>query len=94
MESSWWQWYYGGSFGSRAFIDYYAYMFIPLALWLEYGKLKKFFVPLTFLFILVCQIQTFQYQYGYIHWSDMTKEWYWDNFLRIDKVINDAEKQW
>jgi len=92
--SSWWQWYYGGSFGSRAFIDYYVFMFIPLALWLEYGKLKKFFVPLTFVFILVCQIQTFQYQYGYIHWSDMTKEWYWDNFLRIDKVINDAEKQW
>jgi len=92
--SSWWQWYYGGSFASRAFIDYYVYLFIPAALWLDSGKLKKFFVGLTFVFIIVCQIQTYQYQYGYIHWSDMNKELYWDNFLRIDKVINDEEKQW
>jgi hypothetical protein len=92
--SSWWMWYYGGSFGSRAFIDYYVYLLIPLALWLQFGKWRKFFIPLTFVFILVCMIQTIQYQYGYIHWSEMTKELYWDNFLRIDKVINGAKKQW
>ena len=92
--SSWWMWYYGGSFGARAFIDYYVYLFIPLALWLEFGKWKKFFIPLAFVFIVVCMIQTIQYQYGYIHWSEMTKEIYWDNFLRIDKVIHGAKKQW
>ena len=92
--SSWWQWYYGGSFGSRAFIDFYVYLLIPVALWLEFGKWKKFFVPITFVFIVICMIQTIQYQYGYIHWSEMTSELYWDNFLRIDKVINGAEKQW
>jgi len=92
--SSWWQWYYGGSFGSRAFIDFYVYLFIPFALWLEFGKWKKLFVSLTFGLILVCMIQTVQYQHGYIHWSEMTKDIYWENFLRIDKVINGAEKQW
>lgn len=92
--SSWWMWYYGGSFGSRAFIDYYVFLFIPLAMWLEEGKLKKLFRWLVVAFILICQIQTYQYQYGYLHWSEMTKELYWDNFLRIDKVINDEEKEW
>ncbi len=92
--SSWWQWYYGGSFASRAFIDYYVFLFIPISLWLEKGKLKRCFRWLMLVFIIVCQIQTYQYQYGYIHWSDMNKELYWDNFLRIDKVINDEEKQW
>jgi hypothetical protein len=92
--SSWWQWYYGGSFGSRAFIDYYVFMFIPAALWLYYGKFKKLFVWLTAVLVIVCQIQTIQYRSGYIHWSDMTKELYWDNFLRIDKVIKGDEKQW
>lgn len=92
--SSWWMWYYGGSFGSRAFIDFYVYLFIPLALWLEFGKWKKFFVSITFVLIIICMIQTIQYQYGYIHWADMNKELYWDNFLRIDKVINGAKKPW
>lgn len=92
--SSWWMWYYGGSFGSRAFIDFYVFLFIPLALWLEFGKWKKLFVSITFILIMVCMIQTIQYQYGYIHWSDMNRELYWENFLRIDKVINGAEKKW
>jgi hypothetical protein len=92
--SSWWMWYYGGSFGSRAFIDFYVYLLIPLAFWLEYGKWKKLFITTTFVLVVVCMIQTIQYQYGYIHWSEMTRELYWDNFLRIDKVINGAEKQW
>lgn len=85
--SSWWQWYYGGSFGSRAFIDFYVYLFIPLALWLNFGKLQKLFVTITFVIILVCLFQTYQYHKGYIHWSDMTKEMYWENFLRIDKLL-------
>lgn len=92
--SSWWMWFYGGSFGSRAFIDFYVYLLIPLALLLEFGRSKKFFVSITFALIVICMIQTIQYQYGYIHWSEMTKELYWDNFLRIDKVIHGAEKQW
>lgn len=92
--SSWWMWYYGGSFGSRVFIEYYVFLLIPLAFWLENGKFRRFFIPLVLVFILICQIQTYQYQYGYIHWSEMNKERYWDNFLRIDKVINDEKKDW
>ncbi len=92
--SSWWQWYYGGSFGSRVMIDYYVFFTIPLGLLLEKSRYRKAFAAWVFLLILVCQIQTYQYRYGYLHWSDMNKERYWDNFLRVDKVLNDAKKEW
>jgi hypothetical protein len=33
--SSWWSWYYGCSYGLRAYVDYYAIFFIPFALMLN-----------------------------------------------------------
>jgi hypothetical protein len=92
--SSWWMWYYGGSFSQRVMIEYYIYFFILFALLLQKSKLRKFLFTLTFLLIVVCQIQTYQYAKGYLHWSDMNKEWYWKNFLRIDKVIRGEKKDW
>ncbi len=92
--SSWWLWYYGGSFSQRVMIEYYVFFFILLSLLLQNSKLKKMWAVLTLILIIVCQIQTYQYMNGYIHWSDMNKDRYWDNFLRIDKVINKAEKEW
>ena len=45
------------------------------------------FVAVICTLIVVCQIQTFQYRYFQIHWSDMTKEKYWDVFLRVDRLL-------
>jgi hypothetical protein len=92
--SSWWQWYYGGSFGSRVMIEYYVFFAIPLALLLQKNRYRKAIAVLAILLIFVCQFQTYQYRYGYLHWSEMNKERYWNNFLRIDKVLNDAKKEW
>ena len=92
--SSWWQWYYGGSFGSRVMIEYYVFFAIPLALLLQKNRYRKAIAVVVVLLIFVCQFQTYQYRYGYLHWSEMNKERYWDNFLRIDKVLNDDEKEW
>ncbi|RLD45048.1 MAG: hypothetical protein DRI89_02185 [Bacteroidetes bacterium] len=92
--SSWWQWYYGGSFGSRVMIEYYVFFAIPLALLLQKNRYRKVIAVVVVLFIFVCQIQIYQYRYGYLHWSEMNKERYWDNFLRIDKVLNGDEKEW
>jgi hypothetical protein len=39
------------------------------------------------LLVIVCQIQTYQYRYNQIHWSEMNKEKYWEVFLRIDKLM-------
>lgn len=92
--SSWWNWYYGGSFGSRVMIDYLVLFAIPLALLLQKTSYPKIVVTFIIVLGLFTQVQTFQYVKGYIHWSKMNSEWYWDNFLRIDKVLNQSDKPW
>lgn len=88
--SSWWCWYYGGSFGLRAYIEYYALFALLLALLLENVKKKIYKTTLVvgvILITVVCQIQTWQYRYLQIHWSDMNKEKYWDVFMRVDRIL-------
>ena len=87
--SSWWMWYYGGSFSSRVYIEY-----IPLFMILlggSFQKINKKTFRNTFLaaiigLIVLCQIQTYQYRYYQIHWVDMNAERYWDVFLRVDQL--------
>lgn len=85
--SSWWCWWYGGSFSSRAYLEYFSLFAILLGLALEHithKSIKRVYALLMMLFIIVCQIQTYQYRYYYIHWSEMNKVKYWDVFLRVD----------
>jgi hypothetical protein len=82
--SSWWNWYYGGSFSSRVYVEFISVFMILLALALHhisYKSIKKLLVTLIVFIILVCQIQTVQYLYNHIHWSEMTKEKYWNVFF-------------
>ena len=91
--SSWWMWYYGGSFSSRVFVEYIPVFMVLLVITLKGIKLKRLknlYVTVVLLLIVICQIQTYQYRYYQIHWSEMTKEKYWDVFLRIDKLIKDS----
>jgi len=88
--SSWWSWYYGGSFSLRAYVEYlpfFALLLVFVFKLLKSKKLKIAFSVLILALILVCQIQTLQYRYYHIHWSEMNKEKYWEVFLRIDKVL-------
>ena len=91
--SSWWMWFYGGSFSSRVMVEYLTFFFIPLALWLSKTKYLKWLKMFIVVLMIVNLIQIYQYQYGYIHWSDMNKERYWNNFLRIDKVMK-HQRDW
>jgi hypothetical protein len=91
--SSWWNWWYGGSFSSRVMIEYYAFFAISLAFLLKYTRIRKTIITISIIFMLITQFQMYQYTYGYIHWSEMNKERYWNNFLRVDKIIN-KEKDW
>jgi len=86
--SSWWMWYYGGSFSSRVFVEFLPFFMIPLGILLESRLRKKLIIPLIVVLTIVCQIQIFQYRYYEIHWSEMTKEKYWNVFLRVDRLIN------
>ena len=88
--SSWWMWYYGGSFSSRVYVEYLPVFMILLGLSLQQLKVrwsKIASITLIVLLIGLCQIQTFQYRYGEIHWSEMTKDQYWNVFLRIDRLM-------
>lgn len=89
--SSWWMWYYGGSFSGRVFVEFIPFLLFPFALGLNEvytrEKWKIGIISLSFLLLVLCQIQTFQYRYEEIHWSEMNKEKYWRNFLRIDKLL-------
>lgn len=84
--SSWWCWYYGGSFGMRAFIDYYPVFFILFALLLDNLQpgIKIPVIILSLCTIPVNLIQTKQYKDFILHWSEMDREKYWKVFLKQD----------
>ncbi len=88
--SSWWMWYYGGSFSSRVYVEFLPVFMILLALSLQELRIRwAKIASLTIIVLLIglCQVQTFQYRYGEIHWSEMTKDQYWNVFLRIDRLM-------
>ena len=80
-------WYYGGSFSSRVYVDYLAVFAIPLALLIQNStkKFKTAWIVVIGALIVLCQIQSYQYRYYIIHYTDMTKTLYWDNFLKLNK---------
>ena len=86
--SSWWMWYYGGSFSSRVYVEYLPLFMILFATLLAEAKTKTLriaLLSLTFVLLAICQIQTYQYRYYEIHWDQMTKEKYWDVFLMRER---------
>jgi len=84
--SSWFSWYYGASYGLRAYIDYFTVFFIPLAILLNESKqaLKTSIIALALLTIPLNIIQTYQYRHYILHNGHMDKEKYWRIFLRQD----------
>jgi len=88
--SSWHLWYYGGSFSARVFIEYYPFFAILLGLFIKsstMNKSKKIVVMVLIFLTLYCQVQTYQYRTGRIHWSDMDKEMYWNSVKNIPGII-------
>ncbi len=85
---SWWCWWYGGSFGMRPIIEYYAFLAFPLGALLDWTirqkKLKKIII-ISFISILSIfnLFETSQYIHGAIHWDAMTKKAYWNSFGRL-----------
>ena len=89
--SSWWMWYYGGSFSSRVMVEYLPY-FAMLLGFLYKGFVKQWqkiaFIGILFFLTTVNQVQTLQYRYYIIHWSAMNKERYWNVFMDIKPILN------
>jgi hypothetical protein len=83
--SSWWCWYYGASYGLRAFIDFYSVFFICFAIMLNELRMRIIVVAISLLMIPVNIIQTYQYKEFILSWTHMTKEKYWKVFLKTDE---------
>lgn len=81
--SSWWMWYYGGSFGTRVIVEYlpfFALLLYYLINGIQSAPLRISIIALLILLVIFCQLQTYQYRYEIIHWSEMTMEKYWAVF--------------
>jgi hypothetical protein len=86
--SSWWMWTYSGDFGLRAFVDFYAFYAILLAILLNSLPsiwLKSSVIFLTLLCVGLNLIQTFQYCKWILPYDGMNKEKYWKIFLQTDR---------
>ncbi len=89
--SCWWDWFFGGSFGARAFCQFIAFLAIPIASLFDhllYSE-KKFvmrgavtLLSFVYLFSCVCQNigHTYHFLHNRIHFDSMTKAVYWDVF--------------
>lgn len=90
---SWWSWWYGGGFGQRAFIESYAILAIPLAVFVNWmfgkGNAAKMLSAAVLSMLIALNIfQTKQYQLAILHWDGMTAKAYWSIFLKMEKPDN------
>lgn len=90
IVSSWCLPWYGGSYGQRAYVISYSIMAIPLSATLAFFMNSKKVIAwvagilLVMLFTAHNIFQMYQYKSGAIHYVSMTKEAYWDSFLRLE----------
>ena len=84
--SSWWCWWYGGSFGMRPMIDVYGVMAIPFAVflkWLFENKHLYVKIPLVLLLLWLTfrsTFNTYRYYTGAIHYESMSEKAYFYSY--------------
>lgn len=78
LLSSWWNWYYGDSYGSRVMIDFLPLFTLMFALGLDSIKpiFQKVFLGFSLMVMVLNLFQTYQYYYGIISRFDMNLEKY------------------
>ncbi|RYD56002.1 MAG: hypothetical protein EOP56_13785 [Sphingobacteriales bacterium] len=87
---SWWNWYYGGTFGCRPLIETLALLSLPLAAFIADIKnsslsLKTGGYALFALLITLNLFQTYQHSKNIIHYDRMTAAYYWKVFGAVER---------
>ncbi len=84
--ASWWAWWFGGAFGHRSYVEYYAILAIPLA-----GLIQKIFssrkkiVRISFQFLLIA-LMVYSVRLSYLYtsiggpWDGADWRWNWDKY--------------
>jgi len=77
--SSWWNWYYGDSYGSRVLIDFYPFFILLFAFKLQESSFvsRKVLPIIASLLIILNLFQSYQYYHNIMSHYDMNKEKYW-----------------
>lgn len=88
---SWWCWWYGGTFGQRSMIESYALLAIPFAAVVRSVARHKLWLKIAFslacvFFIWLNVFQMYQYENLSLHWEGMTRELYFKQFGKMDKI--------
>ncbi len=94
--SCWYPWWYGGSFSSRVYIEYFPYIFFAFAVLISKINKKIILVPflaLTLFLTLHNQQQIILYRWGMIHWDSMTKEKYWEASWKAGDMVRGGIKK-
>lgn len=89
LVSSWWCWWYGGSFSQRSLIDIYPLLALPLAAIIfriqSFSKSNQRLVAIGLSFFIILNIfQTIQYKYNIIDFDGMTAKEYVQVFGTLD----------
>lgn len=83
IVSSWWNWNYGSGFGLRAFVDFYALVFIPLIFIQSLnGWVRGMVISAVCAFIALNQLQIWQLNHNILHPEGITREQYKYVFLK------------
>lgn len=84
--ASWWAWWFGGAFGHRSYVEYYAILAIPLA-----GLIQKVFssprliVRISFQFLLIL-LMAYSVRLSYLYtsiggpWDGADWRWNWEKY--------------
>ena len=87
LISSWWCWWYGGGLGMRPFVDFTSLFILVIALFYRSVQfwLRSVVVVYSFCMIYFYQIFQIQYNSSILHSNLMTKEKFWNVFLKTDR---------
>jgi len=82
--SSWWNWFYGDSFGMRPMVDFTSIFILVISL--SFNNIKSAIKKLLLLFLLIVTtlnlVQSYQYVKGIIHPDSMNMTAYFKVFLK------------
>ena len=86
LFASWWAWWFGGAFGHRCYVEYYALLAIPLAGWLEHIRThwslpaKTIIVSLTIIMMFVGVRLSYLYTSLPGPWDGPDWRWNWEKY--------------
>lgn len=80
---SWYQWWYGGGFGSRPMVDTLPLLALPVAVLADRTLYRLRVIGALLVVIILCGVhlnlfQQRQFLISIVHWENMTKERYWE----------------